>query len=971
MGIKVRKYEDTVLTSSYVPLNCGSVVSQAGANQVVNNYGYRIGNTLKDTKDIGITSLTNISIMDILGEGPIEGIVDYEIVPNPGSVLGDIGYKNGIKIVKYPGQNSIVRSIYWNEIPLADNTYPNKGSLNFEFIRLNYDYGTSAPRHTVVEELNNIENSEPFYARKTNNGQLLESLRLKNNTTGETISEKIKLPRRLTNTKVVGTRLLGKRSFQDGTTKTYKKSLDILTKNLYGLRLHIKVMSLFKSIVDLTIWDTSDQAAANSVTGRIDRLEMSFNLYLKRIDFTPSIGKVVTLVPNPNYTGVSGETYAISEQDYYDQVWRPNNDPLALYWPKNCSGCGPGQEGPDGTQNQPANYTEFINGRTTYVHRHDRSVYPSYAKDVARLQRDFRSALQDYVNQRQRLLQGDARDYATLTVVGKLNQGQYIETFEWTGLNKYVNSNTVGWEIEIEPTYLEPVDTNIVVKSSIDSITEIYDDFLVLPHSATLINTFDSRFFTSIPQRSYDTRLLKVKIPSNYDPYSKTYKDVWDGNFNLGWTDNPAWCFYDLVTNDRYGLGKYIDSSLTDKWTLYEISQYCDQLVSDGKGGLEPRFTANVLLSTREDAYKVLNDMASIFRAIIYYNAGLIFTSQDRPKEPLYIFNNSNVKEGEFTYSNTSKRVRRNVALVRYNDKDNFYKPAVKYVESREGLIRFGIREIEVSAFGCTSEGQAARLGKWTLLSENLESELISFETSLPAMYLKPGDIVYVQDQNRQNKILGGRTYELNTDSAILDVKYEDISGFLPAINGCNFNILTPAGNIDIGTETGNLILENSNENTLISIVDENGVSALVSGINSSLIRRKQVQTIKYSTDYTVSDPTDTNVFGLYVSMQSTGAFEGYTKIDFAGQRLDQTQHTLIQNTVWTIEINPDNYDYTKSPSTKGLSNSDPYPGAILEGQLDQTQKFRVLDIEELEEFRYKITALQYDDSKFDLGDKI
>jgi hypothetical protein len=964
-------YENYTLTSAVVPKNCGTLVSRGGADVKIDSYGYRYGNTLKESKDIGITSLTNISVLDILGEGPIEGIVDYEVVPNPGYAKGDIGYKNGVKLVKYAGSNPQVRSIYWNEIPLADNTYPNPGSFNFEFVRMNYDYADSAPRHANLTELKNIKLEEPFYSHKVNNGQYVDKLILKNDLNSQILSSEVKLPRRLTSTKVVGTKLFGKRVFEDGTSKTYKKSITILTKNLYGLRLSIKILSLFKSIVDLTIWDTADQAAANSVSGRTDRLDMQFNLYLKRIDYTPNKGKEVILISNPDYdASAAAKTYTISEETYYNTIYSVQNDVLALFWPPNDPG-GPGN-GPDGTQRQPANYTEFINGRTTYSHRHDGKIYTSYAKDVNKLQTDFRTALRDYTNDQQRLLTGAARDYATLTVAGKLNQGQFIETFEWTGLNKYSNSNTIGWEIEVEPIYTESVDINIVAKGSIDSITEIYDDYLSLPNTAGIITTFDSRFFTSIPQRSYDARLLKVKIPSNYDPYSKTYDGIWDGNFNLGWTDNPAWCFYDLITNDRYGLGRYIDPNLTDKWTLYEISQYCDELVSDSKGGLEPRFTANVLISTREDAYKVLNDMASIFRAIVFYSAGLIFTSQDRPKEPLYIFNNSNVKEGEFTYSNTSKRVRRNVALVRYNDKENFYKPAVKYVESREGLIRFGIKEIEVSAFGCTSEGQAARLGKWTLLSENLESELVSFETSLPAMYLKPGDIVYIQDQNRQNKILGGRTYELDPNYAILDIKYEDISGFLPAINGCNFNVLTPAGNIEIGTETGNLILSEANQNISTDLIGPNGQISVQSGISSSVLRRKQVQTIKYETDYTILNPTDTSVFGLYVSMQPTGSFQGYARIDFAGQRLDNIQHTLIQNTVWTIEINPENYDYNKSPSVFGLSDpTNKYQGAALEPYIDKTQQFRILDIEELEEHRHKITALQYDISKFELGDTV
>jgi hypothetical protein len=967
--------QNYTLTNSTVPGNCTSVVSRAGDPQKVDSYGFRYGNQLKDTKDVGIGSLTNISILDILGEGPIEGIVDYDVVPNPGAKIGDIGYKNGVKITRYKGKDSVMRSIYWNEIPIADNSYDAQGSLNFEFIQLQYDYADSAPRHSNLAELGNIKLEEPFHSKR-NNGKYIEDLTLRNDYTGKISVNKIKLPRKLTSTKVVGSKLFGKRKFQDGKQKTYKKSLTVLTKDLYGLRLHIKALSLFKSIVDLTIWDSADQAAANSVSGRTDRQEMTFYLYLKRIDYEPNKGKVVVPMTNPEYVeNASTVLFDISEQDYYDKIWRPNNDPLALYWapngPEGSSNHNKG--GPDGYLRQPANYNDFINGYTTYSHRHDGKIYGWYARDVSKLQRDFRQAKQDYIDRVQRINAPAGKDYATLTIAGKLNQGPYIETFEWTGLNMKSTSFTVGWEIEIEPVYEESVDANIVLKSAIDSVTEIYDDFLAIPHTAGVLTTFDSRYFSSIPQRAYDTRLLKVKIPSNYDPFSKTYVGIWNGSFNLGWTDNPAWCFYDLITNRRYGLGKYVDPDLTDKWTLYEIAQYCDQLVSSGGSGtgLEPRFTCNVLISSREDAYKVVNDMASIFRAIVFYNGGLIFASQDRPKDPLYIFNNSNVKDGEFTYSNTSKRVRRNVALVRYNDKENFFKPAVKYVESREGLIRFGIKEIEVSAFGCTSEGQAERLGKWTLLSENLESELVNFETSLPAMYLKPGDIVFVQDQNRQNKILGGRTYELNRNYAILDVKYEDISGFLPSINGCNFNVLTPAGNIEFGSETGNAILKFADGNSVYSSINDGGENAIVSGIGSSLIRRKQVQTIKYESDYTIYNTGVVNVFGIYVSSEPDGAYQGYTRLNFAGQSLDDKQHTLIQNTVWTIEINPENYDYNKSPSVTGLANTGIYPGAFLEPYIDKTQKFRILDIEEQEEFRYKITALQYDESKYDLGDNI
>lgn len=949
---------NTALTSSSIPGNCHSLVSRIGENQSISNYAYWFTYSLRNSKDVGITSLTNISVLDVLSEGPIEGIVDYEIAPKPGYVKGDIGYRNGVNIKPYLGSKSYLRSIYWNETAIADNTYPAKGSLNFEFIKFAFDNGSVPYKHLNLDDLKHTNLEEEFYTKKIPGGKYIPFVRLYDATNNRVLIDQAKLPKRLTSTKTVGSRLFGKRKFVDGSEKTYKKSINILTKDLYGLKLHIKGVSMFKSIIDLTIWDTADQAAQNSVGGRIDRQMMTFNLFLKRIDKSAT-NQGVEIIPikNPYSQASPVALFDIGAEQYYNTVFSVEKDVLALFWPPNCAGCGAGQEGPDGYQRQPANYTEFINGRTTYSHRHDGKIYTSYARDVNKLQRDFEAARQAYIAERRGFQSNSTSEYAVVYMVGKLSAGSFIETFEWTGLDKITNNNTIGWEIEIEPTYEESVDPNIVIKAGIDSVTEVYKDSISPSNTAGIITTFDARFFTSIPQRAYDTRLLRIKVPTNYNPYSKIYTGAWNGTFKLAWTDNPAWCFYDMITNRRYGLGKYVDPYLTDKWTLYEISKYCDELVSDGRGSLEPRFTCNMLLSTREDAYKVINDMASIFRAIVYYNAGLIFATQDRPKDPIYIFNNSNVKDGDFTYSSSSKRVRRNVVLVRYNNKDNFYKPAVKYSENREGILRFGIKELEVSAFGCTSEGQAERLAKWTLLSENMESELISFETSLPAMYLKPGDVVLVQDQNRQNKILGGRTYALKENYAILDIKYSDISGYLPIISGCNFNVLTPAGNIEIGTETGNIMFNSIPASGFL--VKNVGT---VSEINSSLIRRKQVQTVTFN-----------NTFASGVSMEQSGNFDGYTRLTFGtGTYLDRSEHTLLDNTAWTIELNPNQYNFTKSPSVTGLSNlSKSYPGAYLEPHIDKTQKFRVLDIEEVEEFRYKITALQYEIDKFNLAEDI
>jgi len=874
----VPEYYNYTLVNSAIPGNCDKLISQIGASKTINGYGFRYTNTFLESKDIGITTLSNISVLDVLSEGPIEGITDYEIKPNQCSEdnrrdypeqcpqIGDIGWsKKGVQVNKYPGISSFIRSIYWNETPLADDTYSDgsKGSLNFDFIKIKFDNADKAPQHTHAQNLKEINISEDLNTQKIGNGIPLENIYIFSND-GAVVSSEAKIPKLLTLTKTIGQRIFGKRVFKDGTSRTYKKSFNILTQDLYGLRFHIKISALSKTIVDLTIWESFDSAENNATSGRIDRLGAYFNLKLKKINRgTNNEGQVVETV-----------TYQKNGQTFD-------------YWRINC--------------------------------------------------------------------------------IGKILKGGYIETFEWLGLDKIVDKNTIGWEVEIEALHEESVDANILIECGADSITEIYQDRLIFPHTASVLSTFDARYFTSIPQRYYDVRLLKVKIPSNYNPFSKTYSGTWDGTFKIGWTDNPAWCFYDLVTNNRFGLGKYVNSKFIDKWTLYDISKYCDQLVSDGRGGLEPRFTCNILISTREDAYKVINDMASIFRAIVYYNAGLIFTSQDKPKEPIYLFNNSNIKNGEFTYNDTSKRVRRNVILVRYNNKDNFFKPAVKYIENREGLIRFGIREMDVTAFGCTSEGQAERLGRWTLLSENLEAEIVIFETSLPALYLKPGDVILVQDENRQNKILGGRALDLNKNYAVLDLKYQNITGYKNVISGCKFNVLTPAGNIEVGTPSGDKATELYMQNTSgISIpLNINGQTTTVNQIDENLLRRSQVQ--HRDLGLSLNGPN----FFDFVSEETGINYSGFTRINLSSFPLDDSQHTLLKNTVWTLEVDPNFYNYINSPSVSGISTTGIYPGASLEPYMDKTQKFRILDLEEKEDYLYKITALQYNEDKFSLTDNI
>jgi len=514
--------------------------------------------------------------------------------------------------------------------------------------------------------------------------------------------------------------------------------------------------------------------------------------------------------------------------------------------------------------------------------------------------------------------------------------------------------NQIGWAVDVLKTTLESVGGTSFNNTTIDSYTEVYSDRFVYPDTAMVYSQFDARYFASIPERSYKMRLLKVKIPINYDPITRTYTGPWNGKFKVAWTDNPAWCFYDIITNNRYGLGKYMNTALTDKWTLYEISQYCDGLVSDGEGGLEPRFVCNLLISSKEQAYKIVNDMASLFRSIVYYSAGQIVVSQDSPKDPIYLFTNSNVIEGNFDYQDVSKKARKTVAIVRYNDLTKNYKSTIEYIEDRDAILRYGIKETEIAAFGCTSKNQARRLGKWILTTDNTETETVDFKVGIEGSFVRPGDIINVFDQNRKIKTYAGRTVELKTGYAILDLPYTNSN--LYALTGVSRNLelslLTPTYNLNPGTYLGDFYLTGF----------QNSISSSgVSGINSSFLRREQVQKVF------INSPVNSITSG-------SGIYSQNIRINFS-TGLNQIQYDLPQNTVWIMDVNPSGYGGVSGgfDVRSNINNSlnTLYPGSNLEPYLNEPKKYRILNITEKENSTYNINALEYNLEKFKDVDSI
>lgn len=351
---------------------------------------------------------------------------------------------------------------------------------------------------------------------------------------------------------------------------------------------------------------------------------------------------------------------------------------------------------------------------------------------------------------------------STITVSGKTTSTYQRQTnFRLTG--------AAPWLVRVTRLTADSGSASLQNKTYFTSYTEVFEEKFRYPGSVLVGLSIDSSQFDSIPSRAYDAKMLKIKVPTNYDPLTRSYTGVWDGTFKIAWSDNPAWCFYDIVTNNRYGLGERIPAALVDKWALYNIAQYCDELVLDGYGGAEPRFTCNLYLQTREEAYKVVNDIASIFRGMIYWSTNSLFPVQDSPKDAVYQFTNANVVDGIFNYQSSNVNTRYNVVKVSYNDMTDFGRQKVEYVEDEALIAKLGyINETSITAFGCTSRGQARRLGKWAIYTNNLESDAVNFSVGLDGAIVKPGDIIKIADSVRSGTRIGGRVKQSSTVATIV-----------------------------------------------------------------------------------------------------------------------------------------------------------------------------------------------------------
>ena len=516
----------------------------------------------------------------------------------------------------------------------------------------------------------------------------------------------------------------------------------------------------------------------------------------------------------------------------------------------------------------------------------------------------------------------------------------------------------------------------IVGAAAFSAILGIIKEKLNFPYTAYANVRFSSKSFQNLPTRTYECQGLRVLVPSNYITREEnngtlaTYKrnvstgavettnQLWDGNFRSDkvYTDNPAWVFYDILVNNRYGLGQYIKSTDIDKYALYKISKHCDELVPDGKGGTEPRFRANIYLTKATDAYKVLKDIATIFRGMLYWSDSQFLAVIDDKREPVYTFSQSNVIDGKFNYETTGDKTRANQIIVSWNNPEADYKLQPIIVEDRENQIKTGIVKSEKAvAFGCTSEGQAIRYGRWKLWTAINQTNLVTFETSINAAFLGPGDIINIQDEADFTIPFSGRVYSCTSSHITLDRHITTGSGGDAFPSGFTYTIsvIIPKRSI---------------------VLNQDSATVNVSGGTANLTRGQEVTTAN-----TISGST-TTLTTLLNADEDVTKKNVESALDSSGNilKLQYLSSTVVEERTLTVASLSTSDGRDTIPISSAFSET-PANGAVwaikkvssTTSAVDAAsyKQYKILVISESGKSGYGIIAVEYFESKFDAVD--
>ncbi|HGW5130791.1 TPA: host specificity protein J [Acinetobacter baumannii] len=333
-----------------------------------------------------------------------------------------------------------------------------------------------------------------------------------------------------------------------------------------------------------------------------------------------------------------------------------------------------------------------------------------------------------------------------------------------------------GWLIRVRRLTPNSTSEYVSDKMYIEAVTEVIDAKLRYPNTALLGLQYDAETFGNVAKVAADTKGRILKVPTNYNPATRQYVGMWDGTFKEAYSNNPAWIYYDICTVDRYALGDRLTPLMVDKWSLYRLAQYCDELVPDGLGGEEPRFTCNVYLQSAEGAFEILTKLAGVFRAITFWDGNSIICDADIPQDTYFTYTRANVIDGNFEYSGTRARDRHNVVKIAWDNPANHYKTEYEFVRDEKAIAEADqVRILEIDAWGCTSRGQAQRAGWWALKSEQLETRTVSFKVGLDGHIPQPGRVIDIADPLFAGRANGGRVSKISADRKSITLDRDDV----------------------------------------------------------------------------------------------------------------------------------------------------------------------------------------------------
>lgn len=439
-------------------------------------------------------------------------------------------------------------------------------------------------------------------------------------------------------------------------------------------------------------------------------------------------------------------------------------------------------------------------------------------------------------------------------------------------------SANTGWTIRARRITPNSTSEYVSDKMYVEAITEVIDLKLSYPNTALLGLQYDAETFSNVAKVAVDLKGIKLQVPSNYNPVARTYTGMWDGTFKRAYTSNPAWIYYDLCTSKRYALGDRLTSLMLDKWSLYRLAQYCDQMVSDGKGGQEPRFTCNVYLQSTEDAYVILSKLAGVFRAISYWDGNSIVCDADIPQDTYFTYTRANVIDGMFEYSGTRARDRHTVAKVAWDNPVNHYKTEYVYVRDEAAIAKLGVRIADIDAWGCTSEGQAQRAGLWALKSEQLETRTVSFKVGLDGYIPQPGKVIEIADELFAGRANGGRISAVSANRKIITLDRDDVvcrAGDRLVVNG------------EDGRAQARIVSSKIGRNVTVTIAFDS-----VAAENVWVVDAQDLKTMKFRVmSITQDDKHQFSITGLQYESAK------YDAIDF-GAFIDERPISIINPTV-------------------------------------------------------------------------